>query len=54
VTGTVTTRAEHDGAILRVVLGPGPANIVDRASIEALRTVIRDLPADGPLRAIVV
>lgn len=54
MSGSVAVRTEHDGAVLRVVLGPPPANIVDGACIEALRTVLKELPAEGPLRLVVI
>jgi len=44
----VRTELEADGAILRIVFGTPPANILDASTIGALDAVLQALPGTGP------
>ena len=50
----ISSRLEHDGAVLRLVLDQPKGNVLDTAMCDALLDELAALPLDGPLRCVVI
>lgn len=50
----ISSRTEHDGAVLRLVLDRPKGNVVDAAMCAALLEILGTLPDAGPLRCVVI
>ncbi len=50
----ISSRTEHDGAVLRLVLDRPKGNVVDAQMCGALHEILAALPVDGPLRCVVI
>lgn len=54
MTSPISSRLEHDGAVLRLILDRPKGNVLDAAMCDALHDALVVLPDDGPLRCIVI
>jgi cyclohexa-1,5-dienecarbonyl-CoA hydratase len=50
----ISSRTEHSGAVLRLVLDRPKGNVVDAAMCDALLEILATLPDAGPLRCVVI